>query len=202
MRSPPALPQRPGPLLRLFVPEIEKVAEMKKRHWLQILSNIDLFIASAALVILTIITSAGVFMRYVLRTPLLWQEEIQAFCQVWMVFMGSSVAFRLGGHVAVEIFVDMLSQKAQRLMGYFIDLIVLVVLLYLFINCRDYVEQVFGRSGRPTSILRIPYTLLYGVAPYACIMMIVSYFAGKYAPGFVKMIDIEATKDDGYTEVM
>ena len=139
----------------------------KNRRWLRILCNMDLFIASAALVILTLVTSAGVFMRYVLRAPLLWQEEVQAFCQVWMVFMGSSLAFRLGGHVAIEILVDTLPERAQRVVGYVIDLIVLAVLLHLLLSGHDYVQKVFGRSGRTTAILGIPYSLLYGVAPYA-----------------------------------
>lgn len=174
---------------------------MRKKTFLRILCNLDLFIASAALVILTLVTSVGVFMRYVVKSPILWQEEIQAFCQVWMVFLGSSVAFRTGSHVAIEIFVDPLPQKAQRIIGYIIDAIVLVVLIFLAINCRDYITQVFGRSGRPTPILRIPYKILYGVTPYTCILMIISYFASKYAPKFTKDIDIEVSRDEEYKEV-
>lgn len=164
--------------------------------------NLDLFIAAIALVVLTIVTSAGVFMRYILRTPLLWQEEIQAFCQVWLCYLGASVAFRSASHVAIEIFVDALPEKGQRIIGYVIDMIVLFVLVYLLVNCRAYVVQVFGRSGRPTPILRIPLSILYGVSPYAIALMIVSYFVGKYAPGFVKDMDIRASKDGEYGEAV
>lgn len=174
---------------------------MRKKRLLRVVFNLDLVIAATALVILTIITSAGVFMRYILRTPLLWQEEVQAFCQVWMVFMGSSLAFRLGAHVSIEILVDMLPPRWQRYVGYVVDMLVLAVLLYLLVNCQNYVQQVFGRSGRPTAILRIPYSLLYGVAPYACGLMIINYFVGKYAPLFVKEIDIDTQREEGYTEV-
>ena len=44
---------------------------MKERKWVKILCNLDLFLASIALVILTLVTFAAVIMRYVLKTPLL-----------------------------------------------------------------------------------------------------------------------------------
>ena len=164
---------------------------MKKKSWLKILCNLDLFIASVAMVVLTLVTAAGVVMRYVLKTPLLWQEEVQAFCQVWMIFLGASVAFRAGSIVAIEMFVDSLPEKGQRIMGYVIDMIVLFVLSFLMVKSHAYIQQVFGQSGRPTPILRIPYTVIYGVAPYGCALMMVSYLLSKYLPRFVKDITID-----------
>lgn len=160
------------------------------------LCNLDLFIAVIALIVLTLITSAGVFKRYVMKDPILWQEEISAFCQVWMIYMGASVAFRTGSHVAIEMLIDALPEKAQKFFGYVIDLIVLFVLVFLLVKSQAYIAQVFGRSGRPTPILRIPYTYIYGVAPYGCALMIVSYFVSKYAPDFTKSIEIPESEAD------
>ena len=162
-----------------------------KKSCLKILCNLDLFIAAVAMVVLTLVTAAGVVMRYVLKTPLLWQEEVQAFCQVWMIFLGASVAFRAGSIVAIEMFVDSLPEKGQRIMGYVIDMIVLFVLSFLMVKSHAYIQQVFGQSGRPTPILRIPYTVIYGVAPYGCALMMVSYILSKYLPRFVKDITID-----------
>ncbi len=151
--------------------------------------NLDLIIACIALIVLTLITVAGVFKRYVVKDPILWQEEVSAFCQVWMVYMGASVGFRTGSHVAIEMLVEALPQKFQKFISYVIDIIVLFVLVFLLVKSQAYIAQVFGRSGRSTPILRIPYTYLYGVAPYGCALMIVSYFTSKYAPMFTKSIE-------------
>ena len=161
-----------------------------KKSWVKLLCNLDLFVATAALIILTLVTCAGVFKRYVLKDPILWQEEISAFCQVWMIYMGASVAFRSGSHVAIEMVVDALPERAQRFFGYLIDLIVLFVLVFLCVKSQAYIAQVFGRSGRPTPILRIPYTMIYGIAPWGCGLMIISYFASHYAPLFIRDIDV------------
>lgn len=166
------------------------MATKKANPLIKILCNLDLIIASVALIVLTLITSVGVFKRYVMNDPTLWQEEISAFCQVWLIYMGASVAFRTGSHVAIEMLVDSLPEKLQKFMGYVIDLIVLFVLVFLLTKSQAYIAQVFGRSGRPTPILRIPYIYIYGVAPYGCALMIVSYFVSKYAPLFTKSIEI------------
>ena len=164
---------------------------MKKNSWLKILCNLDLFIASIAMVVLTLVTAAGVVMRYIVKNPILWQEEVQAFCQVWMIFLGASVAFRTGSIVAIEMVVESLPEKAQRIVGYIVDMIVLFVLSFLMVKSHAYIQQVFGQSGRPTPILRIPYTLIYGVAPYGCALMMISYVLSKYLPRFIAAINID-----------
>ena len=165
---------------------------MKRKPWIKILCNLDMLVAAVALVVLTFVTAIGVFKRYVLKDPILWQEEISAFCQVWMIYLGASVGFRAGSHVAIEMVVDALPQKAQKIVGYVIDMIVLFVLVFLCVKCQAYIGQVFGKSGRPTPILRIPYTLIYGIAPVGCALMIVSYFVSKYAPEFTREIELPA----------
>ena len=153
---------------------------------MKLVCNLDLLVAMVALIVLTLVTSGGVFMRYVVKSPILWQEEIQAFCQVWVVFLGGSVAFRMGGHVAIEMVVDKMPPKMRQVFEYFIDLVVLAVLIYLCMNSQGYIQQVFGKSGRPTPILRIPYATIYGIAPLGCVLMIISYFASRYLPDFVR----------------
>ena len=47
---------------------------LQKKNWLlTILVNLDLLIATAALIVLTLVTSGGVLMRYVVKNPILWQ---------------------------------------------------------------------------------------------------------------------------------
>jgi TRAP-type C4-dicarboxylate transport system permease small subunit len=169
---------------------------LKKKGWLKILCNLDLFLASIALAILTLVTFAAVVMRYVLKAPLLWQEEAQAFCQVWMIFLGASVAFRQGSIVAIEMVVDALPEKGKRIMEYVVDMIVIFTLTFLMVKCQQYIAQIFGRTHRGTPILGIPYELIYGISPYGCGLMILSYLLSKYLPKFVKDINIDVSNSE------
>lgn len=153
---------------------------MKKKA-LHILGNIDVFIASAMLAVLVVLTSLGVVMRYVVKSPFTWLEEVQLFCMVWIVFAGAGVAFRTGSHVAIEMVVDLFPQRVQKVIEIFIDIVVVAVIAYLFKQSLGFISMMF-QSGRSTSILDIPYWLDYGIAPFSYVAMLISYFYSKYGP--------------------
>lgn len=151
-----------------------------KISWKSCILNLDIAIAAAALAILIVLTFAGVIWRYCLSQPFTWMEEAQLACMVWIVFSAAGAAFRLGNHVAIEMIVDMLPPFLQKVTQVFISAVVTAVLGYLFVHTLDFVEM-FYNTGRSTSILKIPYWLIYGIAIPAYIDMLVSYFYSVFA---------------------
>lgn len=153
---------------------------MKKESTLKtILGNLDIVVASIALIILIVLTFSGVIMRYIVGKPYTWLEEVQIFCMVWIVFAAGGAAFRTGSHVAIEMVVEMFPKNVQKVIGYIIDIVVFAVIAYLFWNSIGFI-QMFLKSGRSTSMLKIPLALQYVVAPISYILMIISYFYAKY----------------------
>ena len=90
---------------------------------------------------------------------------------VWIVFAAAGAAFRTGNHVAIEMIVDMMPPKIQKVMEVVISVVVVAVIGYLFKQSIGFI-QMFLRSGRSTSMLKIP----YGIAMVSYIDMIISYF--------------------------
>lgn len=153
---------------------------MKKDSiFLKIVKNLDIFVAVVALIVLVGLTSSGVIMRYIVGKPYTWLEEVQLFCMVWIVFGAGGAAFRTGNHVAIEMVVEMLPKSIQKVVEIIIDLVVFFVISYLLIQSIRFVG-VFVSSERSTSMLKIPYTLIYGIAPVSYLLMIISYFTSKY----------------------
>ena len=140
-----------------------------------VVCNLDTIVASVVLAILIILTFAGVIFRYVLGAPFTWLEEVQTSCMVWIVFAAAGAAFRTGNHVAIEMIVDLMPAKVQKIMEWFISIVVVAVIGYLFFQSIGFI-QVFLKSGRSTSMLKIPYSLVYGIAIFSYIDMIFSYF--------------------------
>jgi TRAP-type C4-dicarboxylate transport system permease small subunit len=147
----------------------------KENKILSVLGNLDIIVAAVVLVILIILTTAGVIFRYIIGSPFTWLEEVQLACMVWIVFAAGGAAFRTGNHVAIEMVVDLLPQKAQKVVNVLISVVVVLTLGYLFIQSIGYLE-IFMRSGRSTPMLHIPYLLIYGIAPFSIVVMIVSWF--------------------------
>ncbi len=153
---------------------------MKEQSALKkIAGNLDIIVAGIALIVLIALTFAGVVMRYIIGQPFTWLEEVQLFCMVWIVFAAGGAAFRTGSHVAIEMIVEMFPQSVQKIISYVIDLIVFLVIAYLLYNSFGFI-QMFVKNGRTSSMLKIPMTLQYGIAPVSYILMIISYFYSKY----------------------
>lgn len=147
----------------------------EKSPFLTAIRNIDLIIAGVVLAILIALTVAGVVWRYIFSSPFTWLEEVQVICMVWVVFAGGGAAFRAGNHVAIEVLVDVFPAKVQRVIGWFITIVVVAVLAYFFVQSIGYIKM-FLRSGRTTSMLKIPYSLIYSIVPISLVNMLASYF--------------------------
>ena len=140
-----------------------------------VLCSLDTIVASIVLAILIILTFAGVPFRYILGAPFTWLEEVQLACMVWIVFAAAGAAFRAGNQVAIEMIVDLMPKKMQKAVTVVISVVVLAVVGYLFYQSLGYIN-VFLKSGRATPMLKIPYALIYGIAPVSYVLMVISYF--------------------------
>lgn len=147
----------------------------KNKKAFRFLINMDILIASVALVILVGCTFAGVIARYVLGKPFGWIEEIQAAFIVWVVFAAGGAAYRTGNHSAIEIVFETLPSSAQKIVSVFIGVVVTAVLGFLCYTSIGYL-QLFLRTGRTTAVLNIPYTWIYLIVPISCVLQICNYF--------------------------
>ena len=59
-------------------------------------------LSGSALVAITLIIPAGVFMRYVMNNPLSWPEPAAVVMMVMFSFIGGAAIYRANVHIAVE----------------------------------------------------------------------------------------------------
>lgn len=142
----------------------------KKLHLLEI----DYLVSGVSMVVLIFITCAGVVKRYFLNDPIVWLEEIQVWLFVWMAFFGGSAAFRSKSHVAIEVIVDLLPVRAQKVVRTLVYLISMVVLVYLLIQCGNLL-QLFIATKKKTYVLDIPSSINMGGIVAGTALMILNY---------------------------
>ncbi len=150
------------------------------RSGLSILKNLDIIVAGLVLVILVILTFSGVIMRYVVGRPYTWLEEVQMACMVWIVFASSGAAFLTGSHVAIEMLVELLPLKMQRIIEIVIVCVVTFVIAYLAFKSVDYIKLML-RSQKHTSMLSLPYSRIYSIVPVSCVLMLLKYYYTLYS---------------------
>lgn len=146
---------------------------------LDILDRVEVALASIVLLVLILMTAAGVVMRYVFNNPFTWEEELQLACMVWITFLAAAAAFRTQSHVAIEILVDALPKNIRKIVEIIIPIIVYAVLIYFLFRSFDFLK-VMMRTNRKTPILMIPYSAIYAIAPVSIVLMLISYTEEKY----------------------
>ncbi len=87
-------------------------------HYLLFLSDAvnagtKVFVASL-LVALSILLISGVFFRYVLNHSLYWSGEVSRFLLVYLTFFGSTVAYKAGAHIGIEIIMEKLHPNLEK----------------------------------------------------------------------------------------
>lgn len=145
----------------------------------KILKLLDSSISGMALVILVAITSSGVLMRYVFNRPFSWQEEVQLWCYVWLTFFGGSLAFRHGGHVAIEVLTDIFPRPLQKVVNVFVYLVVSSLLLYLGYHGLSFVK-LQREIQRTTNVLHVPYYLICLALPIGSFLMLISWTIHRF----------------------
>lgn len=136
--------------------------------------NLDIFLGTACLAVLIVVTFLGAIMRYFFNNPFIWMEEVQTWMIIWTIFSGAGYAFRYGAHVSIEVIVDILPRKIQVIIDWFGFICTLAVLIFVtFYGFR--LNTLFIEMSKTTSILKIPSSKIYWIVPVGCIWMMISY---------------------------
>lgn len=74
----------------------------------------------------------GVIYRYVLHSALFWTEELSRYMMIWCAYLAMSMVVRDEQNVKVVFAVNLLPEKARRVVEVLAQLIVVVLLFIMF----------------------------------------------------------------------
>jgi TRAP-type C4-dicarboxylate transport system permease small subunit len=136
---------------------------MLKRIYHHLDDYIEVYLASTALVIFSVLVVMQVFMRYIMGAPLTWSEELARFALVWFVWIAGSYAVKYLRHVKFNVLVDLLGRKlpiAQRVIRVLVyGLWLAFLVLMLVLSWQQVMQQV--SSGQVSAASRVPMSFVY-----------------------------------------
>lgn len=100
---------------------------------MDVLHRICLIIASACLVIITLIIPYGVFTRYVLNSAASWPEPIATLLMIIMSFFAAIVCYREYLHIGVGVLPALLKGRARAALGWLLELCMLATNLFMVV---------------------------------------------------------------------
>lgn len=95
------------------------------------LNQACVFLASLALVVITIIIPYGVFTRFVLNSASSWPEPLSILLMIWLSFLSAVVCYREHLHISVGMLPNMLTGSARTALGLLIEASMLVTNVFL-----------------------------------------------------------------------
>ena len=78
-------------------------------------------VSGVALVLITLIIPLGVFMRYVVNSPLSWPEPASVIMMVMFSFLGGAAVYRANVHIAVQALLNAVSPGVKHGMLWGVD---------------------------------------------------------------------------------
>lgn len=90
---------------------------------------------------MAVLVIANVISRYVFGYSFTWVEEVTRYMMIWTAFLGSGLALRVGGHIAIETLPNSLPPAGARLVRALVALVLavtLVIVLWLGVEYADF----------------------------------------------------------------
>lgn len=78
------------------------------------LGRFEMAFACILLVAMVAVVGIGVFLRYVLKSPLVAGVNFATLMLVWLTFFGASFVYRERGHIAIEFVTDRLPRTLRH----------------------------------------------------------------------------------------
>lgn len=131
-----------------------------------LLNRFEEIIGTLSLACMVTIAFVNVLTRYFFRYSMAFTEELTLYLFVWVVMMGTSIAFREGSNMAVTFLYDRFSLRSRKVLDLFaaaLSLVFFLALMYFsVIEVMDEIEM-----NAMTEAIELPVWWFTGAMPVA-----------------------------------
>ena len=130
-------------------------------RWLdRVLLKIESRVAAVFYIIMIIAVIVGIVMRFVLRVPNQYGEELSRYMMIVSVLLGISIGVRKKVHLGVEGFVALLPGRARAVVNAFASLVTTAT--YGFMAYLSYAYMMTAvASGQRSAAMELPIWIVY-----------------------------------------
>jgi len=125
-------------------------------------------ITSIMIILLTLLISFQVFIRYVLNTGQFWIQELSVITMMWIAFLGAAAAVWDNSHIGLNFIVESFPASIRIWVRVLNDLIILVFSLLFFNYGLILIEKTMGGT---LSALGFPIGYTYIIIPISSLLM-------------------------------
>lgn len=103
-----------------------------KKGWKHFFNHFEEYLAGGLLLIMVTIAFINVVSRFTLKLSISYIEELEIYLYVWLVLLGSAIAFKNWKHLSVSILVEKFSRRARKVVEILVALFSIGFFVILF----------------------------------------------------------------------
>lgn len=124
--------------------------------------------------IMVLVVCWSVICRRVLKITFLQGEELARYLMIYVVFIGTSVGVKNKSHIGVEVFVDLLPEKAKRYAKIFTETLCMLIFIVLFVLSIQMMQHLIA-TMQMTTTTQVPMFCIFVCVPVSMFLGILHY---------------------------
>jgi len=139
------------------------------------------FFAGVILILIMVSVSLDVVMRYFLKAPMIWVDELAEYGLLYITFMGTAWLLKQEGHVVVDLIGNAVSLKRRKMLTLFssgVGLFVCAIVTYFGV---EVTWSLFARGIYNPTMLEIPRGVLVAVIPLGTFLLCIQFLRRMFA---------------------
>lgn len=146
---------------------------------MKILKKVEDFFVGISILAATLVLFANIVLRFFFGANTSWAEEFIRYAMIWIAFIGSSICFRRGIHVGVDLLMNALSKKGKSFLQLYTNIIAIVFMGFLIKYGFDLV--LFSmKTGQISPSLQIKTFWVYLAIPLGALLSIMHLVVQTY----------------------
>lgn len=152
------------------------------------IQKFELWLGGVVLILMVLVVVLQVIFRY-FGNPLSWPEEVARWTMIWVTFAGASYAFKNGGLIRVEFFVNKYFKPGAQKVINIIDMALLAVTFgYLLYSSVLYMMLTI-KKHQVYNVTQMPYAAIVAALALSGVLCVIS--SAK------QIVDIARLQKDG-----
>jgi TRAP-type C4-dicarboxylate transport system permease small subunit len=125
-------------------------------EWVRKVNTASIAVACVLIVLMTLLTLWEVITRYFFRQPAMWTFPVTSYMLLYSVMLAAAYTLQKGGHVRVEVFVELLPPGPRRWVERLAHVLGLVFVLIFLQQATRHTWRLLLEGDRDISTLSVP----------------------------------------------
>jgi TRAP-type C4-dicarboxylate transport system permease small subunit len=149
-------------------------------RWIEGLNEFFAVVMGWLVVVMMLLTTVSVVLRYFFRAPIFWSVEICQYLLLWSFFLGVGYTTAVGGHVRVDMLLNRLSAKNRK----FLDIVTLSMSIVFgaVITWQTWrlLMRAYSFDWHSETLLAVYLVPIYAIMPVGCGLLTLQLFINLY----------------------